>query len=130
MAYAGNNSSCPGIIYIYNSFKLKGEKRMSHKMEELKKQIAEVASEELQKAVDFLTQKIHELMVGSLARSLEDENISANVAYHCTGSKFGCGDYRCPSNYNHSCRDIFDCTIKFGVGLTPPQVGPMPMREE
>lgn len=98
---------------------------MSQNMEELKKQIAEVATEELQKVVDFLTQKIHELVLGSsLNRSLEDEDFSANVAYHCTGSKFGCGEYKCPSDYNHSCKDVFDCSIRFGVGLTP-QVGPM-----
>ncbi|MFX4261569.1 hypothetical protein ACOBQJ_05140 [Pelotomaculum propionicicum] len=98
---------------------------MSQNMEELKKQIAEVATEELQKVVEFLTQKIHELVTGpSMSRALEDEKISANVAYHCTGSKFGCGEYKCPSDYNHSCKDVFDCSIRFGVGLTP-QVGPL-----
>lgn len=93
---------------------------MSQNMEELKKQIAEVATEELQKVVDFLTQKIHELVTGSsMMRAMEDENLSDNAAYHCTGSKFGCGDYQCPSNYNHSCKDVFDCSIRFGAGLTP-----------
>jgi len=98
---------------------------MSQNMEELKKQIAEVATEELQKVVDFLTQKIHELVTGSsMMRAMEDENLSANEAYYCTGSKFGCGEYRCPSNYSHSCKDVFDCSIRFGVGLTP-RVGPL-----
>jgi hypothetical protein len=34
--------------------------------------------------------------------------------YACTGSKFACGQYKCPTTPGaHSCRDVFECNITF-----------------
>jgi hypothetical protein len=34
--------------------------------------------------------------------------------FQCTGSRFACGQYRCPTTPGgHSCRDVFECNITF-----------------
>lgn len=41
--------------------------------------------------------------------------------YHCTGSRFGCGEYSCISAV-HSCKGDFDCHGKFSNSYLRPDV--------
>jgi hypothetical protein len=36
------------------------------------------------------------------------------AGFQCTGSRFACGEYKCPTTPgSHSCRDVFECNITF-----------------
>lgn len=64
-------------------------------------------------AKELLTDEIISEIVEKIAQQVSPALAQRlGLDYHCTGTRFGCGEYSCISS-THSCKGDFDCHGKF-----------------
>ena len=56
--------------------------------------------------------EVNEILNRVVARLSSSLSSFGRGGYQCTGSVFKCGEYDCSSAV-HSCRDVYECNIKF-----------------